>query len=178
MHKPTLLEIFNHPKTQKYIQRSGVVHAIASSYHAFKIAQRFGVDPEMACKAALLHDIGHYTWYRDGEWDFELYKANDIHAIKGAERAHKILIELGEKRESAKEISLAILLHTDSYLPQGSLHLSPLQKVVKLADEADEEPNGNHHYRTIAHDKAVELILKLDNKIQESKGETTFQQTS
>lgn len=178
MHQPTLLEIFEHPKAIKYIQRSGVVHAIASSYHAYKLAKRLGVNPELACKAALLHDIGHYTWYRDGEWDFEQYKANDIHAIKGAERAHKILIELGEDRESAKEISLAILLHTDSYLPQGSLHLNPLQKVVKLADEADEEPNGMHHYRVISHEKAVDLIKKLDEKLQQSEGHKTFQQTS
>jgi uncharacterized protein len=152
------------------------VHAIASSYHAYKLAERFGVDTELACKAAFLHDIGHYTWYRDGKWDFDQYKANDIHAIKGAERAHKILIELGEDREAAKEISLAILLHTDSYLPKGSLHLNPLQKVVKLADEADEEPNGQHHYRVITEEKAVELIQKLDDKIRSSKN--TFQQTS
>ncbi|MCF6136846.1 HD domain-containing protein [Pseudalkalibacillus berkeleyi] len=178
MLRPTLLEIFEHPKTQKYIQRSGVVHAIASSYHAFKLAHQIGVDPVLACKAALLHDIGHYTWYRDGEWDYEQYKANDIHAIKGAERAHKILIELGESRESAKEISLAILLHTDSYLPQGSLHLSPLQKVVKLADEADEEPNGMHHYRKISLEKAVEQVKNLDEKLLTTQHQKTFQQTS
>ncbi|WP_349410261.1 HD domain-containing protein [Pseudalkalibacillus sp. SCS-8] len=179
MHKPTLLELFEHPKAQKHIQRSGVVHAIASSYHAFKLAKEYDVNPSLACKAALLHDIGHHTWYReDGQWDFERYRANDIHAIKGAERAHKILIELGEDRETAKEISLAILLHTDSYLPEGTLKLSPLQKVVKLADEADEEPDGKHHYRMMAYEKAVKLIRKLDEKIQQDQSTARFQQTS
>ncbi|MGP4082187.1 HD domain-containing protein [Pseudalkalibacillus sp. R45] len=178
MRQPTLLEIFEHPKTQKYLQRSGVVHAIASSFHAYKLSGQYGVDPILACKAALLHDIGHYTWYRDGKWDYEQYKANDIHAIKGAERAHKLLIELGEDRENAKAISLAILLHTDSYLPGGSLELNPLQKVVRLADEADEEPGGLHHYREISYEKAIELIKKLNSKLNENRNPTSLQQTS
>ncbi|MCF6409199.1 HD domain-containing protein [Pseudalkalibacillus salsuginis] len=178
MHQPSLLEIFKHPKTQKYLQRSGVVHAIASSFHAYKLSSQYGVDPILACKAALLHDIGHYTWYRDGKWDYEQYKANDIHAIKGAERAHKLLIELGEEREHAKAISLAILLHTDSYLPGGQLELNPLQKVVRLADEADEEPEGLHHYREISYDKAIELIKKLDSMLEGKEMPNPLQQTS
>lgn len=67
----------------------------------------------------------------DGEWDYEKYKQNDIHAIKGAERAHKLLIRLGEDRKAAKEIALAILLHTDSYLPEGDLDKNKLQEIVK-----------------------------------------------
>ncbi|WP_257349148.1 HD domain-containing protein [Pseudalkalibacillus decolorationis] len=167
MRKLLLYDIFHNPQTQKYLKRSGVAHAIAASYHALTLARKYNVNPDLATKAALLHDIGHYTWYRNGEWDYDLYKANDIHAIKGAERAHKILIELDEDRESAKAIALAILLHTDSYLPEGALQLDPLQQVVKLADEADEEPGGMHHYRTISNERACLMIKKLDEKVNE-----------
>src|SRR5581483_9388480 len=106
--------------------------------------------------AGFLHDIGHYTWYReDGKWDYELYKTNDIHAVKGAERAHKLLIRLGEDPRIAKEIALAILFHTDSFLPSRPLELNSLQSIIKQADEMDEEPGGQHHYRTISYEKAL-----------------------
>ncbi|BCE16187.1 hypothetical protein RSC3_03543 [Bacillus paralicheniformis] len=131
MRNVTLVDVFTHPIAQKYLTRSGVAHAVACAYHAYRLAVRAGVDPDIATKAALLHDIGHYEWYTDGEWDYEKYKQNDIHAIKGAERAHKLLIRLGEDRKAAKEIALAILLHTDSYLPEGDLDKNKLQEIVK-----------------------------------------------
>src|SRR5690625_2258173 len=132
-------------------------------------AKKYQVNPDHATKAALLHDIGHYTWYRDGEWDYDLYKENDIHAIKGASRAHKLLIRIGEERHIAKEIAIAILLHTDSYLPQGHLELQPLQQVVTLADEKDEETGGKHHYRQIEQYDALERIRALDIKIDQKE---------
>jgi uncharacterized protein len=165
MREITLLSIFEHRITQKYVKRSGMAHAIAAAYHAFNLSKDYKVDPDLATKAAFLHDIGHYTWYKNGKWDYELYKQNDIHAIKGAERAHKLLIRLGEHPQKAKKIALAILLHTDSYLPEGEIYLDPLQKIVALADEMDEEPSGNHHYRQIADERARRLIAKLDQMI-------------
>lgn len=170
MRNVTLEKIFSHPVTQKSLKRSGIAHAIAVAEHAFIFAKKYGVNPDLAAKAALLHDIGHYTWYRDGEWDFEMYKENDIHAIKGASRAHKLLIRLGEDRHAAKEIAVAILLHTDSYLPEGELELKPLQQVVALADQADEEAGGNHHYKTIESYVALERIRALDTQI-DNEGE-------
>ncbi|MGM0922450.1 MAG: HD domain-containing protein [Bacillota bacterium] len=172
MRNVTLTEVYSHPIAQKYLQRSGVAHAIAVTYHAYRLAIQHGVDPDLATKAALLHDIGHYEWYTDGEWDYEKYKENDIHAIKGAERAHKLLIRLGEDPQSAKQIALAILLHTDSYLPEGSLNQNSLQKVVRLADEMDEEPGGGHHYRTISEKTALKKIQKLDEKINQLQNPT------
>ncbi|AZB44249.1 HD domain-containing protein [Bacillus sp. FJAT-42376] len=166
MRNVTLTEIFDHPIAQKYLQRSGLAHAVSAAYHAYRLASKEGVNPDLAAKAALLHDIGHYEWYTDGEWDFEQYKKNDIHAIKGAERAHKLLVRLGEDRVAAKEIALAILLHTDSYLPDGKLAQNPLQKVVKMADELDEEPNGKHHYRKISNQTARKKIQALDRQIE------------
>ncbi|WP_096199050.1 HD domain-containing protein [Bacillus sp. FJAT-45350] len=168
MRNVTLTELFKHPITQKYVKRSGLAHAIAASYHAFKLSSQYNVNPDLATKAAFLHDIGHYTWYQNGKWDFNLYKENDIHAIKGAERAHKLLIRLGEDPRKAKQICLAILLHTDSYLPSGELSLDPLQKVVALADEADEEPNGDHHYKTITDEQAYKSIKRLDALVSEA----------
>lgn len=165
MRQVTLEEIFIHPITQKYLKRSGIAHAIAVAEYALRFAKKHQVNPDHATKAALLHDIGHYTWYRDGEWDYDLYKDSDIHAIKGASRAHKLLIRIGEDRYVAKEIAVAILLHTDSYLPVGELELKPLQQVVTLADEADEEVGGNHHYKQMDDDVALERIRILDKKI-------------
>lgn len=168
MRRVTLEEIYLHPITQKYLKRSGIAHAIAVAEYACRFAKKHHVNPDHATKAALLHDIGHYTWYRDGEWDYELYKENDIHAIKGASRAHKLLVRIGEERHAAKEIAVAILLHTDSYLPNGELELKPLQQVVAEADHADEENGGKHHYKTIDVQEALERIRALDREVEAS----------
>jgi uncharacterized protein len=166
MRDVTLTDIFSHHIAQKYINRSGLAHAIAVAYHAFKIAFDQGVDVDSAAKAGFLHDIGHYTWYKNGKWDYELYRQNDIHAIKGAERAHKLLIRLGENPIKAKEISLAILFHTDSYFPGGEIARTPLQNIIKQADEKDEETGGSHHYRKIENERAYRSLAILDQKIE------------
>lgn len=167
MREVTLIQIFNHHIARKYLSRSGIVHAIACAYHAFKLAKEYDVSVDLAAKSALLHDMGHYTWYSNGKWDYDLYKQNDIHAIKGAERAHKLLIRLGENPIIAKEIALAILFHTDSYMPEGFIKRTPLQEIVKLADEMDEEQGGMHHYRTINREKAAAMVQRLDAMIEE-----------
>ncbi|MFJ5714591.1 HD domain-containing protein [Neobacillus sp. NPDC093127] len=167
MRHVTLIQIFNHRIAEKYLSRSGIAHAIACAYHAFKLAKQYKVSADLATKAALLHDMGHYTWYRNGKWDYDLYKKNDIHAIKGAERAHKLLIRLGENPIIAKEIALAILFHTDSYMPKGYITRTPLQEIVKLADESDEEQGGKHHYRKIEKEKAIKMIERLDQMVEE-----------
>jgi uncharacterized protein len=161
----TLSEIYSHPVTQKYVRRSGMAHAISVAYHAFKLAQEYNVNPELATKAGFLHDIGHYEWYTKGQWDYQQYQDFDIHPIKGAERAHKLLVRLGEDKQAAKEIAQAILLHTDSILPKGVYELSPLQKVVHLADEKDKQPGHQHHYREVDRQKEKTLIKKLDEQI-------------
>ncbi|MUK90556.1 HD domain-containing protein [Ornithinibacillus sp. L9] len=166
MRKVTLKAIYQHPITQKYVRRSGMAHAISVAYHAFGLAKEYDVNPDWASKAGFLHDIGHYEWYSDGEWDYQLYRNYDIHPIKGAERAHKLLVRLGEDKLAAKEISHAILFHTDSALPSGNYELSPLQKVVHLADEKDKQPDNLHHYRNIDSLKELLLIEELDKKIE------------
>ena len=51
-----------------------------------------------------------------------------------------MLIRLGEHPKLAKEISIAILLHTDSFLVEQEIERTSLQNIIKWADEADEEP--------------------------------------
>lgn len=164
MRNVSLTDIFQLPFARKYLKRAGLAHAVTVAEKAYHLACEEGVDTDLATKAALLHDIGHYTWYRNGKWDFNLYKQNDIHAIKGAERAHKMLIRLGEDPEAAKEIAVAILFHTDSYF-KGTVQRTVLQEVVAMADEADEEPNGEHHYKVISESAAEERLITLDEKI-------------
>ncbi|MBO1514143.1 HD domain-containing protein [Metabacillus bambusae] len=169
MRDVKLVDIFNHHITRKYVIRSGLSHAIAVSYHSFRLGKERGLDVDSAAKAGFLHDIGHYTWYKDGKWNYDLYKQNDIHAIKGAERAHKLLIRLGENPIKAKEIALAILFHTDSFLPGGNVIRTPLQTVIKLADEKDEEEGGLHHTRTLSIKRALESLERLDQRIDHLK---------
>ena len=166
MRRVTIMDVFTHPIAQKYLNRSGVLHAIRVAGYAVQLAIKHDVNPDIAAKAGLLHDIGHYEWYTNGEWDYEEYVKNDIHAIKGAERAHKLLIRLGEDRQYAKEIALAILLHTDSYLPENSMKKTSLQQIVRMADEMDEEPLGKHHYRKISREEAINKIERLDQEIE------------
>lgn len=173
MREVTLSEILNHHIAQKYLTRSGLAHAITVSHHAFNLAKEQNLDVDVATKAGLLHDIGHFTWYKNGKWDYDMYKKYDIHAIKGAERAHKLLIRLGENPMKAKEIALAILLHTDSYMPSKDISRTPLQSVVKLADEQDEEQGGLHHYRTISFEDALKEIAQLDALIDQHYQEQT-----
>jgi uncharacterized protein len=165
MRDVRLINIFEHHIAQKYLNRSGIAHAIAVAYHAFHLAKEHQLDIDIAAKAGLLHDMGHYTWYKNGKWDYDLYKQNDIHPIKGAERAHKLLIRLGENPVKAKSIALAILFHTDSFLPSNDIVRTPLQQIVKWADEKDEEEGGMHHYRTIDYDRAKQSIIRLDDWI-------------
>ncbi|MFC0015897.1 MULTISPECIES: HD domain-containing protein [Allobacillus] len=164
----TLVEIFKHPITQKYLRRSGVHHAVNVTEIAYRLASERKENPELATKAALLHDMGHFEWYREGKWDYDEYRRHDIHAIKGAERAHKLLIRLGENRVKAKEIAIAILLHTDSYLPFSVKEFrTPLQQIIYEADEMDELPKGGHHYLQMENEEAIERLTSIDQKIQE-----------
>ncbi|UOQ92987.1 HD domain-containing protein [Halobacillus shinanisalinarum] len=170
MARVTLVEVFNHRITQKYLQRSGIHHAVTVAENALKLAVEENVSPDLAAKSALLHDMGHYEWYRDGKWDYAEYRKHDIHAIKGAERAHKLLIRLGEDRLVAKEVSLAVLLHTDSYLPfELNEKRTDLQEVVAEADALDEQPGGKHHYKEMDPSEAVKLLHVLDTKIEDHK---------
>ena len=171
----TLVDIFKHPITQKYLRRSGVHHAVKVTEIACRLATEREENPELATKAALLHDMGHFEWNREGKWDYEEYRKHDIHAIKGAERAHKLLIRLGENRVKAKEIAIAILLHTDSYLPFSVKEFrTPLQQIIYEADEIDELPKGGHHYLKMEREEAIERLAIIDKKVQTANNKSAI----
>ena len=135
-----LLAIYEHPITQKYLNRSGMAHATCSSLSCFPawprnitLIQTLQQKQAFYMIWATLHGIMMV-------WDYELYSTNDIHSIKGAERAHKLLIRLGENPVKAKVIlPRHILFHTDSFLPPmilSVLHFSrslngPMRKMKK-----------------------------------------------
>ena len=128
---------------------------------------------DSAAKAGFLHDIGHHTWYEMENGIMICIDKMISMQLKGAERAHKLLIRLGENPIKAKEISLAILFHTDSYFPGGEIVRTPLQAIIKQADEKDEEPGGTHHYRKIEQNRAYRLLERLDHKIDEVQANTS-----
>jgi uncharacterized protein len=175
MRHVTLRDIYQHQITQKFVRRSGMAHAISVAYHSFHLAVEHNANPDWAAKAGFLHDIGHYKWYKDGQWDYQLYRDYDIHPIKGAERAHKLLVRLGEDKQAAKEIAHAILYHTESALPEGNFTLTSLQKIVHLADEKDKQPGDLHHYSNIDRQKELTLIEQLDQEIERSMLESKIQ---
>ncbi|RCK12602.1 hypothetical protein DT075_10380 [Bacillus licheniformis] len=41
MRNVTLMDVFTHPIAQKYLTRSGVAHAVACAYHAYRLAVNF-----------------------------------------------------------------------------------------------------------------------------------------
>ncbi len=53
MHRITLEQIFKHHITQKYVNRSGMVHAIAVAYHAFHLAKKHHASVDAATKSWL-----------------------------------------------------------------------------------------------------------------------------
>ena len=61
------------------------------------------------------------------------------------------------------------MFHTDSFLPSNDIIRTPLQQVVKWADEKDEEVGGKHHYRQIDPHRAKESIIRLDQLIDEEE---------
>lgn len=100
---------------------------------------------------------------------------NTISMQLKAERAHKLLIRLGENRVKAKEIAIAILLHTDSYLPFSVKEFrTPLQQIIYEADEIDELPKGGHHYLKMEREEAIERLAIIDKKVQTANNKSAI----
>ncbi|MGM0420535.1 MAG: HD domain-containing protein [Bacillota bacterium] len=163
----TLASLLTDSVSLKHLRVAGFRHAVAAAEYAYDLAMERDVCPDLATKAALLHDIGHTNWEKQGEWDFESYDYFDIHPIKGAERAHELLILKGENLGKAREIALAILFHSGSSPINSNLKLTPLQKLVMEADDIDELGGGQHHYNEVSLDAALSRLDELDNKVAE-----------
>ncbi|MFE1036961.1 HD domain-containing protein [Streptomyces sp. NPDC058807] len=88
-------------------------------------ARGLQVDPELAYVGGLFHDLGLTAAYRTKDRRFEL---------DGAEAAYAFLRDHGRSEEEARNVWLAIALHTT---PEVPLHLAPEVAVVTLGVETD-----------------------------------------
>ncbi|TDX51890.1 HD domain-containing protein [Orenia marismortui] len=158
----TLESLLTDSVSKKHLPKAGYAHVVSTAEYAFELATQRNICVDLATKAALLHDIGHTNWERRGEWDYESYNEFDIHTIKGAERAHELLILKGESLGKAREIALAILFHSDSSPVNKNVKLTPLQSLVAEADDMDEQEGGAHHNVEISFGEALQRIRRLD----------------
>ncbi|WP_069462712.1 HD domain-containing protein, partial [Actinacidiphila rubida] len=93
---------------------------------ALKAAARgLDVDLELAYVGGLFHDLGLTPGYRTKDRRFEL---------DGAAAAHAFLLDHGRSARDARNVWLAIALHTT---PEVPLHLEPEVAVVTLGVETD-----------------------------------------
>ena len=88
-------------------------------------ARGLQVDPELAYVGGMFHDLGLTAAYRTRDQRFEL---------DGAEAAHGFLRDHGRSEEEARNVWLAIALHTT---PEVPLRLAPEVAVVTLGVETD-----------------------------------------
>lgn len=166
MRGVTLEDLLTDSVCRKHLPRAGVDHSIRVAEIAVDLAEEMGVNPDLAAKAGLLHDIGHGDFRVNGVWDYELYSRGDIHPIKGAERAHELLVLKGEDPTIAREIAFAILFHSGSNAVRPVGDRTPLQALVSLADDGDEEELGTHHLRQIDWQAAIARVRALDRRIE------------
>jgi HD superfamily phosphodiesterase len=93
---------------------------------SLKAARRgLDVDPELAYVGGLFHDLGLTSAYATKDRRFEL---------DGAEAARAFLLDHGRTEREARDVWLAIALHTT---PEVPLQLAPEVAVVTLGVETD-----------------------------------------
>ncbi|MEV4294096.1 HD domain-containing protein [Microbispora rosea] len=88
-------------------------------------ARGMEVDPELAYVGGLFHDLGLTRAFRTTDRRFEL---------DGAEAAYGFLRDHGRSEKEARDVWLAIALHTT---PEVPMHLAPETAVVTLGVETD-----------------------------------------
>ena len=100
-------------------RKSAYVHLYGVSLSAALIAEKRKVNSELACMAAMLHDLHAY---KSGSYE--------DHARRGAELAREILNGMGRTtNEETEAICSAISRHDDKHTVD-----SPLDEVLKDAD--------------------------------------------
>ncbi len=100
-------------------RNSAIVHLYGVSLAATMIAQKRGLDPEIASMAAMLHDL--YA-YKAGSYD--------DHAHKGADLAREILGDLKLTDDAETELICSAIYHHDDKLVTDE----PMDEVLKDAD--------------------------------------------
>lgn len=99
--------------------KGAFVHLYGVSLAATMIAEKRGEDTELACMAAMLHDLAAY---KSGSYD--------DHAHRGAALARTILDELGLTTKEETDIICSAIYHHDDKLIVDS----PMDEVLKDAD--------------------------------------------
>ncbi|MGM0470688.1 MAG: HD domain-containing protein [Bacillota bacterium] len=158
----TLETLITDSVAKKHLPQGGLRHAVVTAENAFELANQRNLCPDIATKAGLLHDIGHTSWERQGEWDYESYNNYDIHTIKGAERAHELLVLKEEDPSKARKIALAILFHSASSPISDGVELTPVQQLVFDADDMDHLKDKERHTLEIDFAEALERVRRLD----------------
>lgn len=134
-------------------------------------ARGIEVDPELAYVGGMFHDLGLTQQFRKPDQRFE---------IDGADAAYDFLREHGRTESEARDVWLAIALHTT---PEVPLHLSPEVGVVTLGVETDvlgldldEISDGDKEAVVAAHPRPdfKRQILHAFNEGMADRPETTF----
>ena len=98
---------------------SALLHLNGVSLAATLLAEKRGLNSELAAMAGLLHDMAAY-----------LSGSYDDHAHKGADYARNVLRELNETTEEETELICSMIYHHDDKYTVDS----PLDEVLKDAD--------------------------------------------
>lgn len=110
-------EKLNTMKKEKRI--SAAAHLYGVSLAAVMIAEKRGLNSELAAMAAMMHDLSAYM---SGSYD--------DHAHRGAKLAEEILKELGQTTEEETRIICSMIYHHDD----KAVIDSPMDEVLKDAD--------------------------------------------
>jgi HD superfamily phosphodiesterase len=100
-------------------RNSAIVHLYGVSLAAALIAEKRGLDSELCCMAAMLHDIAAYM---NGSYE--------DHAHKGAAMAEEILKELGQTSDEETKLICSMIYHHDDKYDTDSEY----DEVLKDAD--------------------------------------------
>lgn len=161
-------------KLKRNLPKERFIHSLGTMEISLKLAERYGVDKEKACIAALLHDCAKDICYEE---TLNLCKENQIE-LDGYKILEPILIhaELGAfiaKRDymiEDEEILSAIKYHTI-----GRPNMSMLEKVIFIADYI--EPNREHKEADLAREvvfedinKAIVICIKKTIEYVKNKG--------
>ena len=98
---------------------SAIVHLYGVSLAAVMIAEKRGLDSELAAMGGMLHDMAAY-----------LSGSYDDHAHRGAALAAEILKELGQTTEEEDRIICSMIYHHDDKAAIDA----PMDEVLKDAD--------------------------------------------
>jgi uncharacterized protein len=136
-------------------RRAGTIHLYGVSATANLLAQVRGLDPELASVAGMLHDVASFA---SGD--------NTDHARRGAERAAKILGEVGGfSPGEIATVTEAISRHSSKAEVDGLF--AELLKDADVLDHHLFDPKGRTEPREIARLAALKTELGMNGRGKE-----------